>query len=237
MIKIRIADLTVGLDNRYGYVERLAADYTVNGDARVDFTVSATPDQIAAEREVGEAEFTDGYLESIVLYRNIAEKLPEYSAVVFHGAVIAVGGKAYAVTARSGVGKTTHLRIWQKVFGDKVHILNGDKPILRAIDGRIYAAGTPWRGKESYGVNEMLPLAGIAFIERGEVNTATPIPASTALIPFITQLYVPKNESCARLALLLSNKIISSVPLVRLCANMEDDAALVAYRALVGEDI
>ena len=236
MIKIKVAGLTVGLDNRYSYVERLAADYTVDDDAEVDFTVSATDEEIAAEREAGEAEFTDGYLESIVLYRNIAERLPLYSAAVFHGAVIAIDGKAYAVTARSGVGKTTHLRIWQRVFGERVHILNGDKPILRIIDGKVHAAGTPWRGKESYGVNEMLPLCGIAFIDRGEENSAEPLSASAALIPFITQLYVPKGERCARLALALSSSIISSVPLVRLRANMQDDAALVAYRALVGED-
>ena len=236
MIKIGIAGLTIGLDNRYTYVERLAADYTVSADAEVDFTVGATDAEIMEERGAAEAEFSDGYLESIVLYRNIAERLPLYSAAVFHGAVIAIDGKAYAVTARSGVGKTTHLRIWQKVFGDRVHILNGDKPVLRVIDGVLYASGTPWRGKESYGVNEMLPLCGIAFIERGEVNTAEQISSSSALIPFITQLYVPKNESSARLALALSNKIISSVPLVRLRANMQDDAALVAYRALVGKD-
>ena len=76
MIKIKVAGLTVGLDNRYSYVERLAADYTVDDDAEVDFTVSATDEEIAAEREAGEAGFTDGYLESIVLYRNIAERLP-----------------------------------------------------------------------------------------------------------------------------------------------------------------
>ena len=77
MIKIGIAGLTIGLDNRYTYVERLAADYTVSADAEVDFTVGATDAEIMEERGAAEAEFSDGYLESIVLSGEIKRALKE----------------------------------------------------------------------------------------------------------------------------------------------------------------
>ncbi|MBE6634649.1 MAG: hypothetical protein E7617_00425 [Ruminococcaceae bacterium] len=231
MIRISVADLIIELDNRYGYVKDLARDYITESVGESHLTVSASDTDIRLEAEASDIPHSPGYLESIVLYREIAERLPRFDAFVFHGAVIALDGAAYAVTARSGVGKTTHLRLWMKAFGDRVHILNGDKPILRIIDGRVYACGTPWRGKENYGVPEMLPLEGIAFLERGEENSARRITVGEGLIRFVSQIYVPRMPSSASMALSVANRIISSVPLYELRANMDISAATVAYDA------
>ena len=230
MTVISIAGLNVGLDHRYDYTAAACAEYLT--DAEADFTVGATDAQIEAERAVSEADYPDGYLENVVLYRNIAERLPEHSAVVFHGAVIAVDGVAYAITAHSGVGKTTHIRLWLKMLGERAHVLNGDKPILRIIDGKVYACGTPWRGKEGYGRSEMLPLGAIAFLERAEENFAERVSSSAVLGRFMTQAYVPRRADNARRALAVLGQILGSVPLYRLGANMKDEAAQVAYRAL-----
>ena len=229
-MKIKIAGLGILLENRYEYVERLAKDYVCDFDTP-DIVVSATDAEIKKEREGSLYNFDDGYLESIVLYRNIAERLPMHDAIVFHGAVIAYDGSAYAVTARSGVGKTTHLRLWQKEFGDSVHILNGDKPILRIIDGRVYACGTPWRGTEGYGINEMLPLCGIGFLERAAENSQMPLKAHESVMRFMSQIYVPRAMAGASGALALANRILGSVPLCELRVNMDAEAAHMAKKA------
>ena len=231
MIKISIAGLTVLVHNKYKHIAELSAEYLCDGDP--DFEIVVTEADISAEREMAERDYSTGYLESIAAYRKIAETIPKYSAVVFHGAVIAVNGSAYAVTARSGVGKTTHLLLWLKTFGDKVHILNGDKPILREIDGKIYACGTPWKGKENYGVSEMLPLKGIAFLKRGAENSAKRSDSNASLIPLISQIYLPENEISAKMALILANKIISTVPMLEFSVNMQDEAAKMAYDAFM----
>jgi hypothetical protein len=230
MTVISIAGLKVGLDHKYDYTAGVVRDYLGEGDA--DFSVSATDEQIELERRMSSEEYPVGYLENIVLYRNIAEILPEYSAVVFHGAVIAVDGVAYAITAHSGVGKTTHIRLWLKTLGERAHVLNGDKPVFRIIDGKVYACGTPWRGKEGYGRSEMLPLGGIAFLERSEKNFAVPVSSGQVLSRFITQAYVPRRPDNARRALGVLSGILASVPLIRLGANMQDEAAEIAYRAM-----
>lgn len=227
---ISLAGLTVEVKNRYSYIEKLAADYAVCSD-KIDFTVEATDDDIEAEREMSEYEFGVGYLESIAVYRKIAEKLPAYNAVVFHGAVIAEDGLAYAVTARSGVGKTTHLSLWKRAFGDKVYILNGDKPILRVIDGTVYAAGTPWRGKEGYGIPGMLPLCAVGFLERSSEPSAVPISKDSALARFASQIYIPSTPRAASLALCVLDRIISSVGLFEIRANMELASAHVSHNA------
>ena len=229
MTVIKVADLSVGLLNKYDHTRWLCEDYVT--DEPPVITVEATEEEIDREIDISGVKAPRGYFESIVLYRALAERLPEFGGVVFHGAVIALDGVAYAVTARSGVGKTTHLSLWLESFGDDVHILNGDKPVLRVIDGRVYACGTPWRGKESYGVNEMLPLGGIAFLSRAEKNSAVAVTPREVLNEFISQAYIPKNPLGARLGLIALDKILGSTPLYRLYVNMDPEAAHVARRA------
>ena len=234
MITVKIADLPIAIDNKYSHVARLAADYLT--DEEPLFTVSATDSEIEAERQVSEGDFPPSYLEAVVIYRRIAEQLPSYGAVVLHGAVLNFEGSAYAFTAKSGVGKTTHTRLWLRRFGDRVHYLNGDKPIVRFIDGTPYAYGTPWCGKEGYGRNERAPLRGIAFLERGEKNFASPADPDEVMMSLVTQVYIPRGGASALLAMGICDRILSSVRLVRLKCNMDEEAAEVSRLALTAPD-
>ena len=233
-MKLSLAGLNVEAKTRLGFVEKLTADYRSDSD-NVDLTVEVTDDDIRSEAMASEIKYGAGYLESIALYRKIAENLPFYDAVVFHGAVVAYKGQAYAFTARSGVGKTTHIRLWLERFGDEVHVLNGDKPILRVIDGTVYAAGTPWRGKEGYGIPEMLPLRAVAFINRADEPSAAEITTSDALTRFASQVYIPNEPRAALRSLSVLNKIISGVKLYDVFATMEPERAEISFATLTGE--
>ena len=231
MLTVKIADIPIGIDNRYSHIESLARDYLT--ELAPEFTVSATECELDKEASLSECEFTRGYLEAVVIYRKIAEQLPRYDAFVFHGAVLSLDGEAYAVTAKSGVGKTTHTRLWLDAFGERVHYLNGDKPIIRFFDGKPYACGTPWQGKEDYGRNEILPLRSIAFLERGAENRAFEISLRDAALRMASQIYLPKeNGQNTLLAMSLLDKLIKSVRLVRLECNMDVSAARVAMQAM-----
>ena len=231
MITIKVAGLAIGIDNRFEYITRLAADYLT--DEPPLFTVRATDEDIAEEARMTDVRFPDGYLESIVSYRKIAEILPTYDAFVFHGAVLNYGGHALAFTAKSGTGKTTHTRLWLSEFGDKVHYLNGDKPIIRFIGGVPYACGTPWRGKENYGINEMLPLGGIVFFGRGVENRADPIEKEKAFFALSTQIYRSRDKDHVIKTLALTDRLLNSTRLIAAECNMDIEAADVVYNALV----
>ena len=231
MLKIKIAGIPIGINNRYRHVEQLCRDYFT--DEEPLFTVSATEDEIAKENAISDGTYSQGYIESTVIFRNIAEQIPRYDAVVFHGAVLNKDGKAYAFTAKSGVGKTTHTRLWLDVFGDAVHYLNGDKPIIRLIDGTPYAFGTPWRGKEGYGVNESAPLAAIALLERNEKNSAVLIDPADGTVRLVKQIYIPRDSVSAALAMRIADSIIRSTRLVELKCNKEREAAVVAHEAML----
>ena len=124
MITLKLAGLAIGVEARYKYLPWLAKDFLT--DDEPIFTVCATDEDIAAERETSEEEFTPGYLEAIVVYRKIADRLPKYDAFVFHGAVLGYDGGAYLFTAKSGTGKSTHTRYWREIFGARAVMVNDD---------------------------------------------------------------------------------------------------------------
>ena len=151
MFCIDLAGFPIAINNKFGFVKALCRNYLTEKEPI--FEVEAEEWEI--DREISADIAPEApYAESIVVYRKIAERLPELGALVFHGAVIALPDGCYAFTARSGVGKTTHIMNWLNRFGDEVHILNGDKPILKVEGEKIFACGTPWQGKEDLGVNE-----------------------------------------------------------------------------------
>ena len=241
MITIRMAELVIGLDNRYVFVEKLCRDYLC--DDTPLFTVRATEEDIDREGEMIRADAPEGkgmprgYLESIVLYREIAKHLPEYNAFVFHGVALSLADGAYLFTAKSGVGKTTHTRLWLKKYGDLCHVLNGDKPIIREIDGVPYVFGTPWQGKENYGTNESAPLRAIAFVHRATENRAERVEdPSSVILPLLAQAYVPQSREATLRVFSIADNILKNIKLFHLYVNMETEAAEVAYRAMTGEN-
>ena len=235
MTVIKIAGIPIGLECRFKYTENYIKDYVT--DEAPAFTVSASDAEIEREYEISGIKIPAEYAENVVMYRKIAERLADFDAIVFHGAVLEYDGAAYAVTAHSGVGKTTHTRIWLSEFGDKVRILNGDKPILRLVDGVPYACSTPWMGKEGYGYNAIRRLCGIAFLARGVENKSRKIDSSDAVMRFMNQVYLSKGNvlSLAR-SMRVVDGILSLTPLYELECNMNADAAHVARAAFVNSE-
>ena len=239
MLLLSLAGLTVGIEHRFGYLPAMCADYLAPEGSEPQFTVCPTQAELDAEGALSEPHFPDAYLESVVAYRQIAEVLPHHGAMVFHGAVVVLDGRAYAFTARSGVGKTTHLSLWLKAFGERAYVLNGDKPILVWKDGKAYICGTPWKGKENLGEGGILPLSGIGFLHRGEKNETYPLSAADALSPFLMQVYMPKDGAALLETMALCDKVLTSVPLLSMHCNMEPEAATVAergFRALIEKE-
>ncbi|MDD7771267.1 MAG: hypothetical protein PT958_00655 [Firmicutes bacterium] len=227
MLTIDVAGLHIGIDNRYPYLERQCRDYL--GSKTPDFTVSATEAQLDEELRFG--AHSRGYLESICVYREIARRLPDYGAFVMHAAVVEKDGVAYAFTAPSGTGKTTHLRLWLEQFPQAV-TLNGDKPILRRMSRGFCACGTPWTGREKLGCNRIAPLGGICFLHRGEENKIRPVQGGQMLQEMMRQVYLPHQEELIDRLFPLLDELMTTVPLFTMECNMEPQAAQMSCTAM-----
>ncbi len=231
MIGIRVADINILLQNRYAYTEALCREY-VTEFAHPDFSVVATDKDIAEEIKIADIPIDADYAESVCLHREIAERLWAHDAFLLHSALIECDGEGYAFAARSGVGKSTHIGLWKKNFGDRVRIINGDKPIIRLTEEGIMAYGTPWNGKERYGENRRCPLRALCFLERGIENAIVPISTDEAVSRIFPQIYLPKSAEGATATLDLLDSFVDRVSFFRLACNMEDEAALVAHQAM-----
>ena len=237
---IRLAGFPIEVQTRFPYTRRMCADYLTQEPA--ELRVEITEEDIQNERikSIREAlyeglqpvNFPDYYLESVAVYRKIAAQLPERRAAVFHGAVIAVDGEAYAFTASSGTGKTTHMKLWLDHFGSRALVVNGDKPIVKLDGGAAYACGTPWSGKEKLNTNTILPLKAICVLERDSTNHIEPISMSQALPTLVQQIYRPDDAAAMRATMVFLRELGAAVKLYRLGCNMEQEAAVVAYTGM-----
>ena len=108
---IKTADLCIRIHYKYPYIEQQCETWRVNEGYEPDIEVSVTDEEIETEYAGYRAESVSRALcESTCIYRAIARKLIAFQAFVMHGAVLELDGKAYVFTAKSGVGKTTHIR-------------------------------------------------------------------------------------------------------------------------------
>ncbi len=237
---INIADLNIKVIHSYPYFKDFSKKYLTDS-LLVDFTVSVDQNDIIFEKNkcIEESEyenipyqnFPDEYLETTAIYRKIAQVLPKYNAIIFHGSAVAVENKAYIFTAKSGTGKTTHTLLWLKNIKNSF-IVNGDKPIIRIFDNGIKVCGTPWCGKENLGANVQIPLSSICILNRGETNTIEKITFNDAISMLIGQTYCSPDTEILTETLKTLEKITNNVTLYKLYCNMEDDASLVAFKAM-----
>lgn len=227
MFCIKIAEIPIGIENRYLFLEGLCREYKT--DEKPLFVVSATEDEILSEQD-GNINYGKGYCESLCIYRKICLKLPEYNAFLMHSAVIAVEDAAYVFAAPSGTGKTTHIRLWSELFGEKAQVVNGDKPVFRYFGNTLYACGTPWQGKEGLGSNILRPVQAVCFLEQNPENRIRHL-RPNEISPYIfRQMLLPKEKEAFECFWNILEKFISSTDFYLMQCNCQKEAAILAYQ-------
>ena len=170
--------------------------------------------------------------EGTVIFTKICKKVLEsYDGLFFHSSSLSLDGEGYLFTALSGTGKSTHTAFWRELFGDRVTMINDDKPIIRKIDGRFYVCGTPWMGKSNIGTNMNAPIKAVYVLCRGEENRAEQVSPSKVFRELLEATLLPeKGENTVKL-LELYDELFSSVKLIKLSCKPDIEAAKVAYAA------
>lgn len=228
---IELAERKIEINCLHTQILSLCRDYESEGEA--DFTVTVTRRDIEYERSKAEpGTWTDGYMETLAVYRKIAETMPKYDTVLFHGSCVAVNGSGYLFTARSGTGKSTHARLWREMLGELAVMVNDDKPLIRVKDGQATVYGTPWDGKHRLSRNMSVPLKALCLLSRAENNTIRRITAAEAYPLLLQQIYRPGDFNALEKTLALLDELMAAVPLFSLGCNMDIGAASLAYEAM-----
>lgn len=230
MVRARLAGIPVQLNNRFPELEWLCRDYVTDEDPLI--TLAVTQEEIEEERAKQADIFSDGYLETVCLYRKLALEMLQYDIFIMHASVIEVDGEGYAFLAHSGTGKTTQTRLWLKHFGPRARVINGDKPLIRVMpDGTFAAYGTPWCGKEGMGCNASVPLKAMFLLERATVPACEPAEQEYSIDRLFHQLLIPEKPEQVMRLLDLVDRLVETVPCYRLQCDMTVNSVVVAYGA------
>ena len=155
------------------------------------------------------------------------------SVLSFHGALVEYAGQAFAVCAPSGVGKTTHARLWRDCRN--ALILNGDRSVFRKEADRWIAWGTPWSGTSGEQINRSAPLRALVLLERGSENHArrlTPQTAFRAMFPHL--LYPAWDGELTGKALDLLDELLREIPVYHLTCRPDAEAVQTLCREVFG---
>lgn len=226
---VLLSDLKVTITHKYDFMTAFCKKYVADF-AVPDICAAADETAVLKEKEMVPTAPIE-VCESLCIYRAIAEQLPQFNRFVFHGAAIEYEGEAYLFTAPSGTGKTTHINLWKKNLGDKVDIINGDKPIIR-IDEKPTVYGTPWAGKEALQRNASAPLKAICILKQGKTNCITRLSKSDAISHLMRQVYMPLNATALSKTLENLGLMIEKNPVYILQCDISDEAFYTSFNEM-----
>lgn len=209
------------------------------------FTVEIMPEDIDFSQEhltryFGEPSepYNDILLENVSIQNVLSRRLLEYNVLALHGSALCMDGEAVIFTAKSGTGKSTHARFWREVYGDRVWMINDDKPMIRLENGSARVYGTPWDGKHHLSRNASAPLRAIVKLERDEENRIEPMNRADAFQLLMTHGAVTRRgpmrlSGAAKLrAMALETALTDAADFYRLGCAMTPDAARVAWEGI-----
>lgn len=159
-----------------------------------------------------------------------------YDTVAIHSSCIVYKEKAVLFLGESGIGKSTHTRLWREHISGAT-LLNDDSPILRAEEGKIWAYGSPWSGKTPCYKQKRYELAACVRLSQAPYNQIKRLPvlqAYGAIHPscppefaYDSSLYDPISG--------FLDKLLSSTALYHLACLPDEEAARLSCRTIFNE--
>ncbi len=236
MLKLKIAEVIIGVLPKYSATAKYCSDFFYKGDKKPDFEIILTQEDIDYERYLSGENYPESYFETLALSRRIAENLLAYDGMLLHCSAVEVDEKAYLFTAPSGTGKSTHASFYKEIFKNRATIINDDKPIVRKIDGKFFVFGSPWQGKHKIGENKKAKIKGICHLTRGKTNQITKADKNYMISVLLSQTLRPKEEEKMDKLLTLLEEMLDSTDLYLLKCNKEKESAKVSYQFMSGDN-
>lgn len=232
----KIAGMNIAVSPRYDYTREYLSEYETD-EKEYELAVTVTDEMIAYEQSLNVAihgdQLADALCEAVAILRVICVYIIDKGGFFLHCSCLKFEDKAIIFTAPSGTGKSTHARLWREYFGEKVEMINDDKPIVRDQGGRFIIYGTPWNGKHRIGSNISAPIGAVFFLEQAKENKTERIDSVTALTLLLQQTVIPETKGALQNLLDMLTRIIETVPMYKLYCDISYEAVEAAFQAAV----
>ncbi|MBQ6946677.1 MAG: hypothetical protein IJN42_01400 [Clostridia bacterium] len=225
-IRCKIADLIVDVPEALAW---RCADYRFDGAGAADI-------EILEERYREELYADVGAPRDIVEYqesgRQFSYFLIKYDGIYLHASAVEYEGMAYLFSAPCGTGKSTHTKLWEQHFAG-AQVFNDDKPALRRLEGKWYAYGTPWCGKDGINQNRKVPIAGICFLHQAPENRIRRLSNREAVAQILPQtMHRFKRRDRLEQMLTLLDQLVREIPVYDLECRPDKAAAELSLQTM-----
>ena len=142
------------------------------------------------------------------------------NSILFHSSTIYYNNLGIAFSAKSGTGKSTQRRLWEK-YSD-ARVINDDKNFITLKDDKLYISPNPWCGKHFKQNNINSTLNVIIFLYQNKINEINILPKAKAFRLLLGQILQPSNDNIDKW-----NKIVDKLlelPIYHFGCNMEQEA-------------
>lgn len=235
--KVKIADILVSIESEMWHLHGLCENYLYDFvEPEIDISISKEMIEYENNGIIPNSKTQIAICESAAALRYFNDLLINYDAFIFHGASFKVAEKGIILCAKSGTGKTTHMNLWHKMLGDNFLVINGDKPIIRFLDGCPYSFGSPWNGKEHLHNNIKAKLTDICFIERSSINEVVKLEGPEIAQRLSSQMAQSQNPEVLFKNMEFIELLKKNCNFYIIRCNMEIEAAQVAYKAIFGKE-
>jgi hypothetical protein len=137
--------------------------------------------------------------------------LPSFNGVLVHACGIDDNGKGVLFLGTSGSGKSTTTRLW--MYEKDVKVLSDDRIVIREINDKSYAYGTPWHGEVNICDPGRVEINKIFFIEHSDKNCLKPVSHIDAATRMLVRSFPTFwNKEGMELTLSLIDRIVKKVP-------------------------
>ena len=233
--KIKLVNIVLEINAFYETTKKYCEDYLT--DEKANYVITMNKEDLENESSNSKEGHVYVSEEISALYRKIADLFVDNNIVVFHGSSFKVGNYAFIVTAHSGTGKSTHVKLLETLLGNKFSYINDDKPLLEVKD-EIMLYSSPWNGKERRGDCVHAPLKSVIFLNRGISNTYRKLDNKQEIyFRLLSQIYLPKEKDKREKALKLIDILLKRISFYEINVNMDISSASMTYERIIQNEI
>lgn len=136
--------------------------------------------------------------------------------VLFHACCVDHNGRGLLFLGHSEAGKSTLARLWKK-HCTKARILSDECVIVRYVNGRYYAYGTPWHGTAECALPARIPLTEVYIVEHARTNFLQPLEGVQQVAEVMTRSFIPYwLRSATELSVSFLSRMLQTIPCQRL---------------------
>lgn len=166
----------------------------------------------------------------------LERQMIRWDSMILHCAYIKYHGTAILFSAPSETGKSTQANLWERYRGSET--VNGDRALLRKIDGQWTACGWPVCGTSEICHLEDTPIHAVVMLRQGKENQAERLSPMQAFAQLYSQITVNQwNRSFVQRAVELIEDLVAHVPVWQFTCDISEDAVQCLETVLFPVDI